>query len=231
MSRKATGLLAGTAALLLVLAGAVPASASDSSLLTPTEEQELRAQFEIYDVPVSTQDALIEKLDNGEEWDVYTGVAPVSSVVSEHEGYERTYDTYADGSISVSDMQIAVDAPHEVTGGDVSPMGQGIVGCTLGYSAGVSYGTDCWVYASTALTGASYYVSYSRWSTGSSVYNWHDPVTNTIGGSWYDRKFVTLNGGTAVQLQWKLNVGGYYSTSGLLRTLTSPSSVWLYVGF
>jgi hypothetical protein len=204
---------------LLVLAGSVPAEAADSHFLTPEQEQQAREVFNEYGVSSATQDELFNKLDRGEVWDVYAGVAPVSSVTSIVDGYTQTLDTFADGSISVSGVEI----PKEPTPTDgFSTMS--VTGCTYGSGAGVFYGQDCRVYQNSALTEAEFYASFSQWSTGSSVSNWHD--------GWVIRNVGQLqnvgwsHGTTWVQLGWDEVVEGWSSTHKTLKLNTTSTSVW-----
>lgn len=220
---KITSLVGSVAVAILLLAGTVPAASAATNLITPAQEQQARAVFNEYGVSAQTQDSLFNKLESGQVWDVYTGATPVTSTTSIVGGYNQTLETFADGSISVSSVEI----PRKTAVGGISPMS--VTGCTYGSSAGVFYGTDCRVYQNSALTEAEFYASFSQWSTGSSVSNWHN--------GWVIRNVGTVknlgwsSGGTWVQLGWDEVVDGWYSLHNTLRLNTTSSSVWSSASF
>lgn len=125
-------------------------------------------------------------------------------------------ETFADASIIGTDLEIPVEI------GGVSAFG--VTGCVVGASAGVSYGQDCWSYSSSMTMGASCYASYSVWSGGSSVWNWHSPAINIVGGSVTSQSWVHSPGSnSSIQLQWNSQTGGMITSNTWLRLNASST--------
>ncbi|WP_348786962.1 hypothetical protein [Leifsonia sp. NPDC080035] len=207
---------AALAAALAVLAPFAGASAAVATSATVTLSEEDLAYFhetaDRFGVDAATQEALLTKVEAGIPLDSSTGASPVSVVTADVDGFHRTVETFADGSIIGTDLEIPVELPEGVSA-------RGVSGCVLGTSAGVSYGQDCWIYSSSLTMGASFYSSYSRWSGGSSVWNWHSPAINIVGGSVTSQSWVHTPGGTtsSIQLQWNSQTGGVFTSNTWLR--------------
>lgn len=124
------------------------ASAATPSATIELSQDDLDYYYSVaerFGVPEAVQESLLEKVKAGIPLDSSTGVAPVSTVTTEVDGFERTVETFPDGSVIGTDIEI----PQVIEDG-VSA--RGVAGCVTGASAGVYYGQDCWVYSS-SLTG------------------------------------------------------------------------------
>ena len=174
---------------------------------------------ERFGVPAAVQESLLEKVKAGIPLDSSTGVAPVSTVTTEVDGFERTVETFPDGSVIGTDIEI----PQVIEDG-VSA--RGVAGCVTGASAGVYYGQDCWVYSSSLTMGASFYASYSQWSTGSSVWNWHTPEVNIVGGTVSNQVWSHATGtNSSITLKWNSHIGGIVTVGTWLRLNASPGGI------
>lgn len=213
LAKRATTALAGVAVALLCALGAPQAaSAADYPVdLSDADVAQFLENAEYWGVDDATADLLLEKVRNGIPLDSMTGAAPITTTTSQVNGIERTLKTYSDGSIIGTEMEI----PKAVPPGTITPLA-GFGGCTRGTSAGVSYAQDCYVYNSGLTVGASFYTSYSRWSGGSSVWNWHTPTYNVIGGNVTNAQFTQPNGYT-IQLRFNVNTLGYPTSTAWLQ--------------
>jgi hypothetical protein len=117
MSHRPRRVAAMSAAAFTVIASslaiAVPASASTSA-----DAASMRETWNAYDVPVQTQDRLLAELTSGGTWDALDGSAPVSTETMVRAGTEETVTRFADGSISVTELELptATDARASLSG-------------------------------------------------------------------------------------------------------------------
>ncbi|MBO0982692.1 hypothetical protein [Rathayibacter sp. SD072] len=201
----------------LLGAPAAFAETSNSIELSEDDLSYFHATGDRFGVDKAVQEALLEKVRAGIPLDSSTGAEPVSVVTADVDGFTRTIETYADGSIIGSDIEI----PKEVSA-DVAA--RGISQCVTSTSAGVNYGQDCWIFSSSMTIGASFYASYSRWASGSSVWNWHSPAINVVGGSVTSSSWNHVSGtNSSIQLQWNSQTGGIYTYGSWLKFNASPS--------
>lgn len=209
---RATGLVIGAAIALTTALGAAPAAYADTDPVVELTAEDLAYFHGVADrfgVPDDVEAALLAKVEAGIPLDSTTGAEPVSVVTSEVDGFSRTVETFADGSIIGSDTEIPVLVPDGIAA-------RGVSGCVYGSSAGVSYGQDCWVYTSGLTAGASFYTSYSVWSGGASVWSWHTPAMNIVGGSVVENSFVQVDGKT-IQLRFRYTTGGVVTTTNWIQ--------------
>lgn len=201
----------GAVALLCAVAAPQAASASYQVDLSDAEVTQFLDNAEYWGVDDAKALLLLEKVRHGRLLDSMTGADPTSVSESEVNGFQRTVKTYADGSIIGTELEI----PKEIPAGTITPFAA-YSGCTYGTSAGVSYAQDCYVYNSGLTVGASFYTSYSRWSGGASVSNWHTPTYNVIGGNVTNAQFTQPNGYT-IQLRFNVNTLGYPTSTAWLQ--------------
>jgi len=220
--KRATFAAAVLTAVGSVLAVAPVANATTSPSVIELSDADLAYFYSVADrfgVPEDLQESLLAKVKAGVPLDSSTGVAPVSTVMQEVDGFTRTVETFADGSVIGSDIEIPRVEPED------GVSARGIAGCTTGSSAGVFYGQDCWVYTSSLTMGASFYTSYSRWSTGSSVWNWHTPSINVI-GTVTNVKWVPVSGtNSKITLKWNSQSGGLATLTTWLTFNASPTGI------
>lgn len=221
--KRGTALVTALAAALgaaFIVAPAANATAPTPSIELSQEDLDYYYSVaERFGVPEDLQESLLAKIEAGIPLDSSTGVAPISTVTEEVDGFTRTVETFADGSVIGTDIEI----PRVLEDG-VSA--RGVSGCVTGSSAGVYYGQDCWVYSSSLTMGASFYASYSRWSTGSSVWNWHSPAVNIVGGSVNNQVWQHATGtNSSISLKWNSNIGGVVTVGTWLRLNASPGGI------
>jgi len=101
MPRSAAALTASCAILTSCLIATAPASAS-----TDSDEAFMRDTWNSYDVPVATQDRLLEELASGDTWDSLDGAAPIETETIVKRGTETTVSRFADGSITVTEAEL-----------------------------------------------------------------------------------------------------------------------------
>lgn len=218
LSHRVSGLVAvlvvGIGGAFLYAPAAVAAT-TDPIELTEEDVAYFHEAADRFGVDEEVQETLLAKVRAGIPLDSSTGAEPVSVVTAEVDGFTRTIETYADGSVFGTDIEI----PQEVAPDAVA---RGVSGCVVGTSAGVTYGQDCWIYSSSLTMGASFYASYSRWSGGSSVWNWHSPAINIVGGSVISSGWSHSPGTTSyIQLQWNSQTGGVITVNTWLRFTAS----------
>lgn len=168
------GLLATTAATLLALAMTTPAQAAPTQTVNTTSPKpaaedtykEARKFLTDYGVAQQTQKALFAKLEAGQKWDSFTSDSvPASTEEYVKDGYNVTEDHYADGSVSVSRIEIPVEPT--VSSGGISPMSSPN-GCTIGSNgARTNCNVDTWV----GLISMGFKANYNV-------------VTNTVSSVW-----------------------------------------------
>lgn len=147
---------------LLSVAVAMPANAAPpvaepiSASVVEDPNREAREFLTAYGVDKKTQRALFEKLEAGLPWDSFTSNSvPVSTADYVEDGFQVTESRYADGSVSVSRMQIPVKAAAT---GDFSVMSSPN-SCTIGSNgARTNCIVDMWVGAVSMSFRANYNV-------------------------------------------------------------------------
>ncbi|WP_022889062.1 hypothetical protein [Agromyces italicus] len=213
-------LIVGGAVALMAGTGITPAKAATADDLDPAFVAEFQVNAERLGINEVTQDALLEKLANGEP--LGSQVAQPVSVEHETVGNieKRTY-RYADGSATATEL----DIPQDASSSGIAP--RAVTGCTYGSGAGVIYRQNCHVYAYSLVISASFTASYSQWSTGSSVYGYKDMSISVTGpnATYSKAQFIVKSGGTAVQL-WFNYFNGLTTGSAWLQLNTSITSAW-----
>ena len=151
MIRKTVSKSIALAAALTMAAGTAPAFAAPSaapSLEQPAAEAgiteeligEARAFLAEYGVDAATADELIRKFEAGEKWDSLSGAKPVTTETSMVGSSERTVARFADGSLSVSSIQM----PSATTPSGADSI-QDVSECSYAYVDGVEYYDNCLV--------------------------------------------------------------------------------------
>lgn len=212
LRNRTAGLLVGAAIAVTTALFTAPAALADSKPVVELTEEDVAYFHEVGDrfgVPEDVQAILLAKVEAGIPLDSESGAEPISVVTTEVDGFRRTVETFADGSVIGTDTEIAKPVPP-----GISPMG--VSGCVYSSNAGVSYGQDCWVYTSGLTAGASFYTSYSVWSGGASVWNWHSPSINIVGGSLVASEFVKPDGRT-IQLRFRYQTNGTATTTNWIQ--------------
>lgn len=125
---------------LSVVSCALPANARNS-VISPSDESQVRLILTKFLVPISQQDALIVKVNNGETWDVYNDSGPTVTEQRMIGDMDYTITRYEDGSVKASGIQ----RPQLASGpkGMVSP--DSINSCRYSSGSGYSNATGCTV--------------------------------------------------------------------------------------
>ncbi|WP_146067237.1 hypothetical protein [Arthrobacter sp. ZGTC212] len=137
-----------------LLAGA-PAHAAMSE-----DESSLRSWFDQYGISEPTQDLLIEKLETEGSYDAMEGETPVKTTTNESAKAITTIETFADGSINVSE----VEKPAEVKPGVISI--RSIDGCSVTGGSGWGNWSNCSVNISNGTISMAYKATFERYSGG-----------------------------------------------------------------
>ncbi|GIG23736.1 hypothetical protein Cch01nite_44600 [Cellulomonas chitinilytica] len=135
-------------------------SLAASQPVSPDTRSHLEAFWNAHGVPKATQKSLLSKLAAGQTWDAVDGKhTPVSSSQATSNGSQETVDTYADGSIVVSDLEQPQTPPTAANG--ITPLS--VAGCrtTVGGSGYANY-DDCKASSDTGIVTLAFYISYSR---------------------------------------------------------------------
>lgn len=165
--------------------GATPRT--DVAALDLAGENDLRSFWASYGVSEDVQEQLLSSLDRGQRWESLGGSHPISSTEYSTTSLQVVVDTYSDGSISVTEMEIPVNSAgtNSVTpAGEIAPM-QMSQCVQTNYSTYRDY-NNCFVSNNVGIAGASfrarYRVYYSGYSTITSVWSpsrWYIGVTAT----------------------------------------------------
>lgn len=147
-------------------------------ILSDAEITSIKVYLSEYDVSKETQDDLIYKLESGEKWDSLKGINPVSTHTIEKSGTEEKVETFPDGSISVSGMDLStVEESSVITPYDLDP---GDISSGSGYT---SY-RGAKVYRNTGVLNASFYADFTQVNGGMSyITRVYDERVFAIGGS------------------------------------------------
>lgn len=130
----------GLAALLGTLAlspSAVAATPGPEQVLLSNHEAIIREKLLHAEVKPAVVQSLIKKWRNGIAWDNSNGSEPLRSSSEVRSGFEVTTSWFADGSISISEIEI----PQKMNSGDISLMS--ITGCREGSGVGSFPFYDC----------------------------------------------------------------------------------------
>ncbi|WP_216093107.1 hypothetical protein [Curtobacterium sp. UCD-KPL2560] len=151
--------VAGGALLGSVLMGVAPASASETKLLTASQEATVRATMNGANVSADVQDRLIAKLNAGQPLDSQTDATPVSTKSeSLREGGTRSVEVFADGSQRWVESDAVAPASTGRPGG-VTTLGlnPSKTGCK---SSGGWY-NNCKIGISDFVSNAGFYLDYT----------------------------------------------------------------------
>lgn len=151
MSNKTiVAISAGLLSLGLVGASATPVSATPSPVVSSstgeatssssvesikaTDEAQILADFDKYDVPEQTQSELISKLRAGKPLDSFLpNKEPVSTEsLGQEDGFDKQIQWYEDGSYVVSGVEVPGDAGE----GGIQPLAGGVEDCSSVWSNG-----------------------------------------------------------------------------------------------
>lgn len=241
---------ATAAALTAALFVGAPAHAAGSEL-SGTEEQEVRAALSAVAVDADTQDALVQKIEDGVLWDSMTGDAPVDVETEVRDGYTVTTEHFADGSVTETGQEIGREAtPAELAAmvaaaapfledgyaGDytVTPIttrASGITSCKFGYSAGVRYASNCHIYYHGVTASNSFKANYQQWSGGSKAQYINGTaqfvsLTMTVS----NEKVNTYDNGTRIRYSFTTGLAGWGSIPGYLQLKVTPTGTAVTYG-
>ncbi len=242
--------LATAVALSAVLFVGAPAHAAGSDL-SSTNEQAIREALSTVAVDPDTQDALVQKLEDGVLWDSMTGEAPVDVETEVRDGYTVTTEHFADGSVTETGQEIgqeatqaelaamvAAAAPFLDDGytGDytVTPLtsrASGITSCKFGYSAGVRYASNCHIYYHGVTASNSFKANYQQWSGGSKAQYINGTaqfvsVTMTVSNEAVN----TYDNGTRIRYSFTTGLAGWGSIPGYLQLKVTPTGTAVTYG-
>ncbi|GCD18724.1 hypothetical protein GXP71_01530 [Cellulomonas sp. H30R-01] len=139
----------------------------------------LRAWWTTYDVPADVQGHLLAALSAGETWDSLAGAAPTSREVLQGKRSTTTVLTFADGSITVTEVQ----KPDRTPAASIRTVA--VDGCrtTVGGSGYRNY-YDCQAHADTGVIAMGFYISYTLAQGGpDQIIEVHSPYLATTGGT------------------------------------------------
>ncbi|WP_136024474.1 MULTISPECIES: hypothetical protein [unclassified Microbacterium] len=202
-------------------------------------------------VDPDTQDALVQKLEDGVLWDSMTGEAPVDVETEVRDGYTVTTEHFADGSVTETGQEIgqeatqaelaamvAAAAPFLDDGytGDytVTPLtsrASGITSCKFGYSAGVRYASNCHIYYHGVTASNSFKANYQQWSGGSKAQYINGTaqfvsVTMTVSNEAVN----TYDNGTRIRYSFTTGLAGWGSIPGYLQLKVTPTGTAVTYG-
>ncbi|WP_420367037.1 hypothetical protein [Curtobacterium sp. L1-20] len=148
----------------------------------------MRQTWDTYGVSAATQDKLLGELEAGQLWDSVSGAQPVQSSTSTAKSVQTTVDTFADGSIKVTQLQ--KPAPVTTTPGGVH-INASIGGCKTLSSSHYDATIQCTVSTNVVLASAAYLVTYHQVQGGNSSITNHSTITTEcFAGSCTDKRVV-----------------------------------------
>ncbi|WP_140400669.1 DUF5626 family protein [Gulosibacter sp. 10] len=147
---------------------------SNEQAFSPSEKELLQQEFEKYNVDKETQELLFQKLDEGVPWDSLAGTEePIDSLVYTDNGHEITLETYPDGSIIATEVELPA---HELEAGEVAPLDWGCTYTSAG-SANGGYWTGCNVTVNRLVLQMGFHLDYENVAGSSpkitNTYNYH----------------------------------------------------------
>lgn len=155
----------GVIAASTLLLGMTPSVAqADERISIPHEQEvELRAFFDENGVSTENQELLLIKFDQGQPWDSFSGADPVRTDVSTLNGEVKTVEHFADGSLSITTVELPATAPQDPN--TVAPMG--ISGCQLTSSSSyhASY-RNCYGEVNKGIIGMGFHLDRDTYSGG-----------------------------------------------------------------
>ena len=175
---------------------------------------ELRDRFQSVGISSDVQDRLIEKVLSGAALDADTEATPVSSETTKVDGFEKTRNVYADGSVAIG----SVETPQEESGGGFST--KSIRDCSHRVDrAGTNIYTGCEIAWDAATWSVSWTADYDYNVNGSAITSAKGVHFGGVGDFSGERaEIITLRAdrnGTAVAeggVNQKLTVAGVGST-------------------
>lgn len=224
--------IAAVAAVISVVGIGLPAQAADRSS-NPTNDESAKSKA-----------AVLEALP-----DSLSGEEAVATETHEKDGYRVTTQTFADGSESVTGVEIGVEAtpaqlaqmvaeaepyvPDEYDGGGpiAVPMATGIDQCTYGNSAGVHYAQNCHVYYHGISWSSSFRANYQQWSGGSGaqyINGTYNTVTFT--GCISQEEVVSMDSGTRVRYRFNFMPACWASVPFWLDLKVTSTSAYATYG-
>ncbi len=146
-----------------ILSTGLPAHATAPALavVSTPNTSDLDSVYDWYieqGVDDATANTLVAKLRSGVLTDANTGATPTSVATDTSDGWQTTRSTYADGSISISKLQVASEAAPVADG--VAPFSVGDCSQVVGGSGYAKY-YACGVYESTDLLAMSFRADYT----------------------------------------------------------------------
>ncbi|GEA86628.1 hypothetical protein Q760_15935 [Cellulomonas cellasea DSM 20118] len=217
-------------AALALLAGAGQPAQAASGEVTDDLRAQLKQFWTVNRVPGPTQDALLDKLEAGQTWDVMSGEsAPVSTRTVRTAGENRTIETYPDGSIAVTSIQMPTSTTKP---GVVGPLAVG--NCRTSVSgSGYTNRYDCQANSTTGVVEMGFYISYSITGGYDSIIDVNSPYVRADGGTASDtslaiRKAAENSTGSAyasIKTIYQARNGGGSKTLEL-RALVGQNTAW-----
>lgn len=148
MSHPFARITAATAATCAMVAGCLLTS-TPAMAATDSGEAVARTTWNQYGVPVATQDHLLAELEAGRTWDSMNGKDPVMATSSVKNGVKETVETFADGSIAITSLELPTD-----------PREKAAVGCRVTSSSHYSTDRSCNISTNVVVASAAYVVSF-----------------------------------------------------------------------
>jgi hypothetical protein len=170
---------------------AAPAPASDIAPdLTDQQIEELSAFLIEYGVAEDVASDLIAQFDEGTLWDsMDDGVKPVSTVTEQLGNTNRTIETYADGSIAVSETSVPTGIPEG------SPAPRSVSACTL--KSGNNYQknyTNCRADVNLGLIRMGFYFDYTSYNGGGGkITGYRSSFYTLIGGAFDNHRLERIS--------------------------------------
>lgn len=170
-----------------ILSTGLPAHATAPALavVSTPNTSDLDSVYDWYieqGVDDATANTLVAKLRSGVLTDANTGATPTSVATDTSDGWQTTRSTYADGSISISKLQVASEAAPVADG--VAPFSVGGDCSQVVGGSGYAKYYACGVYESTDLLAMSFRADYTLTNAGIGAINdAYSPYANARGGT------------------------------------------------
>lgn len=140
-----------------------------ASQLTPKQEQKVRNELAKYGTDPDTEDELIEKLRDGDEWDSVSGSEPVSEDVVLVDGLDYSVSRWKDGSLFAAGVAsgegdltaVGEQVPESDADAVPADLGPGITRCTPQPSVGTLPYVNCLITFSGAVYGGSFRADFT----------------------------------------------------------------------
>lgn len=215
--------------LLVAVGAASPAGAAGppditaEAVLSDQSYTEIDSELAQYGVPRATREILIQKLENGQDWDSVSGAAPVH-VETEKNAATReiiTVDHFADGSIAVSttsDLE-AVKRAAEAAASSSTPIitPRAITGCSFTSNSYGGYWKGCKAERNWITMALGFHFDYSNLKDrGARIDNQYGIYKRAIQGYWDGDAFSNPNPATV-----RLTSHRYAEVGGISAQTTS----------